>query len=391
MVADFFFGRLPVIHFGVGAAEMTVPLLHKFGNSTLMVTGSSSFIEGESGKRLMHELASAGMDYDIVTVAGEPVTNKIDEITARMRKYPPASVLAVGGGSVLDAGKAISAMIPVDGVVWDYLEGNPAMRPHPGSKVPFIAVPTTAGTGSEATKNAVLSTTGTPVMKRSLRHDNFVPDAAIVDPSLTLTCPPDVTAASGLDAITQLLEAYLSVQASPVTDALALSGLQRGFAGIRRVFESGYDIDARTDMSYAALMSGIVLAGAGLGAVHGFASVLGPLYDIPHGVICGTLLGAVTRTNINKLKESGSGNRYLEKYVTAGKLICEGKDMGDDHYLSCLTESIDCLIEDMEMPKLERFGVDNAGCALVAGKTGIKNNPVGLDRDELEKILLSRL
>ena len=391
MVDAFNFARLPVIHFGAGSFLKAHSLIKGYGNRILLVTGGRSFSRSKWSSQLIAGLDASGTEYEIASFSGEPTTAIVDEIAAKFRSSPPDAVMAVGGGSVLDAGKAISAMIAVTGATWDYMEGNPDMKPHPGSRLPYIAVPTTAGTGSEATKNAVLSTTGETALKRSLRHDNFVPDIALVDPQLALGCPPDVTAAGGLDAITQLLEAFVSTQASAMTDALAFSGLERGLGSIRRVFEDGSDIEGRTGMAYAALISGIVLANAGLGAVHGFASVLGGYYVIPHGVICGTLLGAVTRANVSKLRASGSGSEYLKKYAAAGRLISARDGMNDDYYLRSLTDSIDKLIDDLALPRLGEFGVKPGDIHSLAGETGIKNNPANLDRQELEQILLSRL
>jgi alcohol dehydrogenase class IV len=299
-------------------------------------------------------------------------------------------VLAAGGGSVIDAGKALSAMIPVDRPVWDYLEGNPEQIHHPGTKLPFIAMPTTAGTGSEATKNAVLTVTEDPSLKKSLRHDSFMPDIAIVDPELSAGCPPEITAASGLDAVTQLLEGWLSTGSSAITDALACVALEKALKSIRRAVENGSDLSARADMAYAALISGIVLANAGLGAVHGFASVLGGRYNIPHGVVCGTLLGAVTRSNIGRLKKEPD-SPYLEKLRRAGRWLCADSRGADDDHSLCLAGELDGLIEDFNIPRLGMYGVTAADTENLAAATGIKNNPVRLDREELKNILDSRL
>ena len=390
MVGSFILSRLPVIHFGAGTAGKAAFLASEYGNSLLLVTGKSSFGKSEWGKGMHNELDEAGIKYDIISVSGEPSTSFIDRAVSIFRKRPPDAVLAVGGGSVIDAGKALSAMIPVDGKTWDYLEGNPDRQPHPGNRLPFIAMPTTAGTGSEATKNAVLTVEGQPALKKSLRHDRFVPDVAIVDPELAAGCPADVTAASGLDAVTQLLEAWVSTNASPVTDALAYSGLDRAFKSIREAVNNGDDPAARSDMAYAALISGIVLANAGLGAVHGFASVLGGRYNVPHGVVCGTLLGSVTRTNIDLLRKSGE-RRYLEKYSRAGKLLCSSADKSDDYYISCLADELDRLITDFNIPRLGSYGIAAGHIDGLARETGIKNNPARLEREDLKNILMSRL
>ncbi len=391
MVDSFNFSKLPEIYFGTGSIRKAVWLVRRYGKNILLVTGKSSFSNSKWGRRLLDEFDASGIRYDIISISGEPVTTFIDRTAEGFRKMHPDVVVAAGGGSVIDTGKALAAMIPVDGRVWDYLEGNPDQKQHPGTSLPFMALPTTSGTGSEATKNAVLSTTGDNVVKRSLRHDNFIPDVAIIDPELSAGCPPAVTAASGLDAVTQLLEGYLSTRSSPITDALALSGLAAGLGSLRRVYHSGDDISARSDMAYAALLSGIVLANAGLGAIHGFASVLGGHYQIPHGIICGTLLGTVTRTNINKLKAAGENGISWKKYSQAGRKLSGLHAGRDDHYVYFLADELDRLIDELQMPRLGQYGITREDTAGLADETDIKNNPVNLDKDELQAILDSRL
>jgi alcohol dehydrogenase class IV len=391
MVGAFSFSRLPEIHFGTGSSEKAISLAGRFGERILLVTGKSSFTDSKWGKRLLYDLDATKIKYDIISVSGEPVTTFIDTSASAFREQPPDVIVAVGGGSVIDAGKALSAIIPVTGKTSDYLEGNPVRTAHPGTRLPLIALPTTAGTGSEVTKNAVLSIPAGPALKSSLRHDSFAPDIAVVDPGLAAGCPPGITAASGLDALTQLLEAFTSTNASEMTDALALSGLERGFGSIRQAVEDGGNLSARSDMAYAAMLSGIVLANAGLGAVHGFASVLGGHYKIPHGVICGTLLGAVTRANISKLKGSDGSSIFLEKYSQAGRLICRKENKSDDYYVMSLADELEKLIMELDIPRLGQFGIARDDAGKLAMETGIKNNPVQLDKDELKAILVSRL
>jgi alcohol dehydrogenase class IV len=391
MVEKFKFSRLPEIHFGQGSFRKTVSLIKKFGNRILLVTGKTSFKNNQWSGDFLSDLDESAIKYEIISVPGEPVTSFIDRAVSDFREFVPDAVVSVGGGSAIDAGKALSAMIPVGGVAWDYLEGNPEQRPHPGNKVPFIAVPTTAGTGSEATKNAVLAKTGIPALKRSLRHDNFVPDIAVVDPELSKGCPAEVTAASGLDAITQLLEAYVSTNASAMSDALASSGLKTGFRSLQKAVDNGDDLDARSDMAYSSLLSGIALANAGLGAVHGFATVIGSYYSIPHGIICGTLLGTVTRYNILKLAGSVDSGGYIKKYAWAGKLLCAKERKSDEYYCMCLAGELERLTEVLNMPRLGIFGINESDIGKLAMETGTKNNPVSLSRSELESLLRSRL
>ena len=302
-------------------------------------------------------------------------------------------VVAIGGGSVIDAGKAVSAMLPKNETVTHYLEGFQGAGVHDGIKVPFIAVPTTAGTGSEAAKNAVLSQVGPDGFKRSIRHDNFVPDIAIVDPELMVSCPPAVTAACGMDAFVQLLESFVSPNASELTNALALSGLAQVRDCLVAAYQDGKNVAARTGMAYAALMSGITLSHAGLGVVHGFASVLGGFFDIPHGVICGTMIGAATRTNIRYLKDQGGVNPFLEKYARVGAMLeCREylPEQRDDH-LDFLVRHMDEWQGVFNLPRLGAFSVGFQDIHRIIQHTENKNNPVKLDKDGIKEILLASI
>jgi alcohol dehydrogenase class IV len=296
------------------------------------------------------------------------------------------AVVAIGGGSVIDAGKAVSAMLKADGPVTDYLE-DVGTKQHSGLKIPFIAVPTTAGTGSEATANAVLSKPGLEGFKKSLRHVNFTPDVAIIDPELMLGCPPDVTAACGMDAFTHLLESYVSTKASPMTDALAESGMAHVRDNLVPACSTlAKDLDTRGAMAYAALLSGITLANAGLGVVHGMASSIGGHFAISHGVICGNLVGSATRATIQKLFTVDPKHPSLEKYACAGYLLA-GKHFNTiENGCDLLLHTIDTWTRKLELPSLANFGLTEADIdALIAGSSN-KNNPAKLDKDEIREI-----
>jgi len=269
----------------------------------------------------------------------------------------------------------------------------PGARAHDGVKTPFIAVPTTAGTGSEATQNAVLSQVGEGGFKRSLRHDNLVPDETIVDPELAVSCPPGVTAACGMDAFVQLLESYVSPKSGLLTDALAMSGMAEVRDSLMPVFADGGNMRARAGMAYAALLSGITLAHAGLGVVHGFASALGGFFDIPHGVICGTLIGAATRINIEELRKQRSHSPALEKYAWVGALMARHEDGSGnaDAHLDYLVQKLENWIASLEIPRLGKFGVTPGDVDRIIGQTGIKNNPVALDTHRMREIFVSRI
>lgn len=390
MVRSFRFASSPEIHFGEGMLHMLPQLISRFGKHAFLLTGARSFRESPFFKGLTQALTKAEINFEIIGIAEEPSPMLIDGMASKFRRITPNVVVSIGGGSVIDAGKALSAMLPTMHSVYEYLEGVGTGKQHPGTKVPFIAVPTTAGTGSETTKNAVLSDVGKAGFKRSIRHNNFVPDIALVDPELTLSCPPNVTAACGLDALTQLIEAYVSLNASPLTDSIAISGLQEMNDALLRAYKNPSDLEARIRMSYASLMSGLALANAGLGVVHGFASVIGGYREIPHGVICGTLLAKSVHVNIRKLEELSPGSFALEKYANVARLLSPNNNnavIDSPHSLAALLED---WTKQLRIPKLHEYGMKENDIERIIEETGIKQNPVELGRDELEEILRER-
>ena len=331
-------------------------------------------------------MESAHIEHSAYSVSGEPSPELIDEIVSGLRAGNIDAVVAIGGGSVIDAGKAVSAMLKADGPVTEYLEDVGAKQ-HSGLKVPFIAVPTTAGTGSEATANAVLSKPGPEGFKKSLRHVNFTPDVAIVDPELMTGCPPGVTAACGMDAFTHLLESYVSTKASPLTDALAESGMAHVRENLVPACSTlAKDLDTRGAMAYAALVSGMTLANAGLGVVHGMASAIGGRYSIPHGVICGNLVGPATRATIKKLFSEGQQHPALEKYARAGYLLA-GKHFNTiENGCDLLLHTIDTWTRNLELPPLANFGFSEANIDALVAESGNKNNPVKLNKRDIRQI-----
>jgi alcohol dehydrogenase class IV len=391
MVNDFVFTRNPEIYFGTGKVTLLPSLVRRFGKSLLLVTGARSFTESGTFLELSAKLKEQQVRFRHVKIASEPSPQLIDVIVGEHLLQDTDCVVAIGGGSVLDAGKAIAAMLTQDGFVQEFMEGIGTGRLHPGRRTPFIAVPTTAGTGSEATKNAVLSSVGTLGYKKSLRHDSFVPDIALVDPELTLSCPANLTASCGMDALTQLLESYVSGNSSPMTDSLCLSGLEHIEKGLWTAVHNGGDINARTSMSYAAMISGITLANAGLGTVHGFASVIGGYYDIPHGVICGTLMSAVVKANIKILSGSSHEHPALKKYAQAGRIFSRRQGLDREGYWTELITLLDRWTEDLRLPRLGHFGVQTADLEKIIAETDQKNNPVILPDEILLDILTARI
>lgn len=373
----------PSLHFGVGAVGMVGSASESFGNRVLLVTGARSF--DTNGGGITESLHRHGLTVKRVSIDREPTPDMVDAAVESFHAFAPQMVVAAGGGSVLDAGKAIAAMMPLRAPVKNYLEGVGKLQ-HPGAKIPFIAVPTTAGTGSEATKNAVLSETGEHGFKRSLRHNCFVPNVAIVDPQLTVSCPRSVTAASGMDAFTQLLESFLSTAANPFTDALAMQGLQCIARSLPTAWLQGDDLAARTDVALAAYLSGITLANAGLGLVHGFASSIGGRFPVAHGVICSRLMAPANTITVRKLRLLGKGDT-LAKYAAAARLFSKKNDASDAYHIDAFLDLLRDWTTTMGVPKLSEKGVPRASHQKIAERTDNKNNPVDLTPDEMAEVL----
>ncbi len=389
-ISTFHFSNTPRIFFGPGCVHELDNLIRNNSNKVLLITGDKSYTNTSIKTQVEKVLGSGKALFDRYIVSEEPTVEIVDLAVARYKDKKPELVIAVGGGSVMDAGKAIAAMMMEEGSVINYLEGIGDRQPC-GKRLRLIAIPTTAGTGSEATKNAVISKRGEDGFKKSLRHDNFVPDIAIIDPELTIDCPPEITAAAGMDAFTQLLESFLSNQASPMTDALAISGMECVSRSLWNCYMDGRDIGARTDMAYAALLSGITLANAGLGVIHGFAQPLGSLFPVPHGIVCGTLMGAANRSTVERLRKSGPNQLSLKKYASVGKLFHTNSYLSDTEYIDSLLDKIDEFIDKFNIPRLSKFGASQRDLGKIIGQTSLKNHPVKLEREDLIAILQERL
>ena len=390
MIDSFQFSSLPKIIFGPGKRNELAAELSSRGNKVLLLTGSSSVHNSGHGDEIITALKTANLELKHEVIAHEPSPSLIDQIVEKYRPSGIQVIVAVGGGSVMDAGKAISAMIPVDGSIRDYLEGV-GEKKHPGDKIPFIAMPTTSGTGSEMTKNAVISEVGEKGFKKSLRHENFIPELAIIDPEMMLSCPAKLTAASGMDAFTQLLESYLSTKANPMTDALALQGLKQIKKYLLRAFLEGeQNLEARSGMALAAMFSGITLAHAGLGLVHGFASPLGGFYYIPHGVACGSLMAPVFATTIDNLQDQPE-HPAIKKLIIISKVFADFKYKQDMEYLHAFKEKLIHITTLLEIPMLSEFGLTEEGIQKVVDCTSHKNHPVRLTNDQLINALQARI
>jgi alcohol dehydrogenase len=389
--------RLPRIVFGAGTFAQLPGILSGYGKRILIVTGGKSLRQSGNWLRLLDGLRAAGLAWEEMKVEGEPSPELVDQSVAAFRSQRIEVVLGIGGGSALDAAKAIAGLLPRGNSVLDHLEGVGREIPYEGPATPFIAVPTTAGTGSEATKNAVLSVQGTDGFKKSFRHNALVAQVAVVDPELLATCPSEVIAANGMDAFTQLLESFVSARANPFTDALAYSGMQavrEGFISAWRGGDSSEAKQGRERMAYAALLSGMTLAQAGLGSVHGLASPLGAYFPIPHGVVCGTLVAAATEVNIRALRRRAPESPALEKYAKVGELLAETPPRNREEAWETLVRVLNEWTTQLKMPSLAVYGVREKHIGkIVAGSRGssMKTNPILLTDDEIAQVVRARL
>jgi alcohol dehydrogenase class IV len=390
MIHPFQFSALPEIRFGKGIRTELPAVVSSMGHRVLLLTGSSSIHNSGHGDEIIAGLTKAKLELSHEIIAHEPSPGMVDEIVDKYRDMGIEVVVAVGGGSVMDAGKAVSAMIPVEGSIKLYLEGV-GEREHPGEKIPFIAMPTTSGTGSEMTKNAVLSEVGEQGFKKSLRHDRFIPEMALIDPEMMLSCPAKLTATSGMDAFTQLLESYVSSRSNPMTDALALQGIKQIKKYLLRAYLEGeQNLEARAGMALAAMFSGISLAHAGLGLVHGFASPLGGFYDIPHGVACGSLMAPVFAHTIDNLILQPD-HPALQKLIIVSKVFADFKYKTELEYLQAFKEKLIHITKLLEIPKLSEYGFKEEYIPKVLENTSHKHHPVKHTSEQLMEELRSRI
>lgn len=396
-IAPFTIARLPRIRFGAGAIAAVPEEAAVFGNRALVVTGARSFAASDHWRRLEQGLAERKIGFDHLVVADEPSPELVDDAVRIYHGRSVAMVIAIGGGSVLDAAKAIAGLLKPGNSVLDHLEGVGSGVPYRGPALPLVAVPTTAGTGSEATKNAVLSRRGADGFKKSFRDEALVAAVAVVDPELLASCPPELLAANGMDAFTQLLEGYVSTGANLLTDALAWSGMEAFRDGLFPAWERqdvGSAAAGRARLAYASLLSGIVLAQTGLGSVHGLASPLGAFFPIPHGVVCGTLVAAATGANIEALANRGQQSPALAKYAAVGRLLAQAPDLAREPALSRLAEILADWTRRLALPRLSAYGMGEGDIGrVVAGSRGgsMKTNPLVLTDDELAVVLRERL
>mgnify|MGYP001811956186 CR=1 FL=1 len=395
VVPAFALGRLPRITFGAGAFSKVPAIAASHGSRAFLVTGGRSF--NESSRRAQFEagLVEAGVTLvGSTTVSGEPGPTDIEGPVHEFRGQGIEVVIGVGGGAALDTAKAIAGLLPTETELMDHLEGVGRGVPYPGGALPVVAVPTTAGTGSEATRNAVVTERGPDGYKRSFRDESMVPADAVVDPDLLAGAPRSLIAANGLDALTQLLEALTSQRATPFTDALARDGLaavRDGLLAWHADPEGSGASAARGQMAYAALLSGVCLANAGLGAVHGFASPLGAQLPIPHGMACGAVLWQTIRINISALTERVPDSPALPKYAQAGRILADlPSTIRDGAARVALVDTLHDMVETLGVPPLSAFEMTSTHIPVVVADSpgsSMRTNPVALTDAELTEIL----
>jgi alcohol dehydrogenase class IV len=391
-VGRFEFATASRIVFGAGTVKDLGELAKKLGCRALLVTnrlpGEGTLLDRleEQGYRIRAGLAAHSIDFTEFAVEGEPTIDQVRVATRLAAQEAADLVIGIGGGSAMDTAKAIAALQANGGDPLDYVEvigqGKPLQKP----SLPCIAVPTTAGTGAEVTRNAVLAAPSQGV-KVSMRSPTMLPALALVDPELTYPLPPAVTASTGLDALTQVLEPFVSSRANPLVDALCREGLVRASRSLRRACERGEDAAAREDLSLASLLGGLALANAGLGAVHGFASVLGGMYRAPHGAICACLLPPVMEINLRALHARAPDHPALARYTEIAGILTGLPDASALEGAAWVRD----LVAALQIPGLGSYGLTSEDFPGVVAKTqaasSTKANPIRLLDGELEAVL----
>lgn len=370
------------ILFGAGIAADLTQIVSSLGHRVFVLTGATP----DRWQPILKPLTDEGLHLRTFRILGEPTTETVSAAVASARKAQADVVVGIGGGSAIDAGKAVAAMLTNGGDLLDYLEvvGQGKALAHPSA--PYVAVPTTAGTGAEVTRNAVLLVPQHRV-KVSMRSPFMLPRVALVDPLLTHSMPPEMTAGTGLDALTQLAEAFVSNKANPLTDGICREGLARAARSLRRAFDHGADATARQDMALAGLFGGLALANAALGAVHGFAGPLGGTIDAPHGVICGKLLPYVTEANVRALRDRAPDSPALARFDEIARIVTGNGSACASDGVSWIQELCDALA----LPGLRHYGLAEADLPAAVAKarkaSSMKGNPIELNDAELLGVL----
>jgi alcohol dehydrogenase class IV len=378
----FEFATATRILFGRGTINQSGKAAQELGKKALIVTGSST----ERSKPLKDQLIENGLEYRLYSVSGEPSVSMVERGKLFAIDEKCDVIIGFGGGSALDAGKAIAALAANPGDIYEYLETIGSSKPLREPSLPYIAIPTTAGTGTEVTRNAVLGSKDHQV-KVSLRSHFMLPRLAVVDPQLTYDLPANISAFSGMDALSQLIEPFVSIKSNPITNGFCREGIKRVARSLEKACMQGSDIHAREDMSLASLLSGLALANAKLGAVHGFAGPLGGMYDAPHGAICACLVGPVTEVNINALQERYPKSKALERYFEISQILTGDQNAG----LADSIEWMRAITKNLDIPPLRNWGILEKEFEVIIGKAAVASsmagNPIELTAKEMKEIL----
>ncbi len=382
----FEFATATRIIFGQGTLQDVAPRAQQIGRRAFVIAGRKV----ERAAPLLDQLNKQGIESTIYSVPGEPTTSVVATGVQRARKAKPDLVIGIGGGSVLDTGKVIAALLTNRGKVEDYLEVIGGGQQIVSAPAPYMAIPTTAGTGAETTSNAVLTSPPYRV-KVSMRSPLMLPHIAVVDPELTYSMPPALTASTGLDAVTQLIEAYVSNKANPLTDGICQEGLRRAARSLVRAYEDGTNVAAREDMSVASLFSGLALANTRLGAVHGFAAPIGGMFAAPHGVVCARLLPYVMEANVKAMQIRAPNSPALARYDELAGALTGSPTARAAEGITWIHN----LCETMNIPPLAEFGLKEKELPSVVVKSkrssSMKGNPIELTDRELTEILKKAL
>ena len=369
-----------------------------FGKKAALITGGSSLRKNGTLEKIEKNLKKRGISWSIHQVREEPSPETVDEITAELRGSGIETVAAIGGGSVIDTGKAVSAMLKENAPLSSFLEGIGDKKPS-GRKLPFIAVPTTAGTGSESTYNAVFSRVGDNGFKKSLRHENYIADTVLIDPELYYSCPPATAAASGMDALAQLVESYISIKASFFSDLHVVGAIEAVMEalpviGVENRGEEFCDeecAEAWKKMAYGAYISGGALANCGYCIVHGMAGAIGGYFKAAHGAVCGSLLAAGMKHTVEKLEKTSPESPSLLKFSRLGSVAAKSDDLLPREARFRFIQELENLTEKLEMPRLSDFGISESSLERIAEASSNKNSPVEFSRNEMMEILRDRL
>lgn len=390
-MVNFSFAANRKMIFGRGKTLSVIPSLKQYTGSILIISGQS-ITSSRMWNTLLEGLKQADISCNFKQISGEPSPDDIDRICKEVSAVKPSAVLALGGGSVLDAGKAVSAMLTESAVmdgsasVQDFLEGVGTSLPS-GSRLPLYALPTTAGTGSECTKNAVISRPGKDGFKKSLRHDNYIPDLALIDSSWLDSLPRALAASCGMDAFSQLLESYISTGSSPLSDALALEGLEGFIKSFTSLLKGKATEDDFDHIALGASLSGLTLANAGLGTVHGIAGTLGGLADLPHGTACGLLLPPVMKKTFEALLSENIENFTLRKIKILAEKISGKESVTIFDSPAVIMEQLEKWSVLADLPGLEKLGFNKDLLEKAAADSGNKNNPYSFNKEERLELL----